>query len=171
MKDNADKHSKKERIIMRNYYEAVDVDLLNLIRDVENNRASIPVTVGYLNESQCKRIKKALDTKREVAPRCVIDASAIAHILKKHGPKGKSDQSLSDINDIARLPYVLANFDSVSFEGKYSKRFRDDDGQLAPQVMIKKKIDGTYYVIEAIPSGKRKKSYIVSARIEKRVEL
>ena len=122
-------------------------------------------TWSSLFNSAIEKICKALGENRKISPRCVIDESTVTHIINKHGKNGKSDQSFADINDIARLSYVLANFDEVDFEGKYSKRFRDENGEFSPQVSIKKKIDGTYYIIEAVPNGKRKKSYIVSARI------
>ena len=32
---------------------------------------------------------------------------------KDHGPQGKTDHSMQDINDIARIQYVLDNYDSV----------------------------------------------------------
>ena len=42
------------------------------------------------------------------------------------------------------------------------------NGKLAPKVIISKKIDGTFYVIEAVSNAKKHRNYIISAYIKLR---
>ena len=73
---------------------------------------------------------------------------------------------MEDIKDIARMAYVLANFDNAVFEGKYStKKYKLADGSYTPHITLKKRINGTYYIIEAVSDSKNGKSHIVSAYI------
>ena len=78
---------------------------------------------------------------------------------------------MADVEDVARLRYVLENYDSIEFEGKTSKNYRTKDGNRAPKVIFSKKIDGTYYVIEAVSDASKKRNYIVSAYIKKRTDV
>ena len=94
-----------------------------------------------------------------------LDCDAVRHIVNDHGPQGISDHSMEDIANIARLAYVIANFDDVTFEGNYSHKFKNADGTGAPHIVFTKKIDGTYYVVEAVCDNKHKLSHIVTAYI------
>ena len=42
-----------------------------------------------------------------------INKNGITHILEEHGPNGTANHSLADLNDAARIGYVLANYDKV----------------------------------------------------------
>ena len=160
-----DKHTSEEQRIMMNYEKAIDKDVSLCVHDVLHDREFLPVTVGYLSDTQCNLISHAFGSNIEFAPRVVIDADAIRHIINRHGANGKADHSMTDENDIARLPYVLANFDKVTFDGVYSHKYKCKDGTAAPHVTLSKKIDGTYYVITAVTDAKANKSHIVSAYI------
>jgi len=63
------------------------------------------------------------------------------------------------MNDPARIGYVLDNYDSVevltqSGDLDYSTGFNMADNTPAPMLMFKKRVDGTYYVVEAVPDSK-----------------
>jgi len=101
-----------------------------------------------------------------------INSSAINHIIKRHGPEGKADHSMADMNDPARVGYVLDNYDSVevltqSGDLDYSTGFNMADNTPAPMLMFKKRVDGTYYVVEAVPDSKYNKMWVVSAYMSK----
>ncbi len=151
--------------IMNEYNNAIDREIYEFVNDVLHERVVLPITVGYFSEKQRKKIAKCINSKLSFAPRCVMDADAIRHIINRHGANGKADHSMKDIADIARLSYVMANFDEACFEGFYSKKFFCADGTPAPHVTLKKQIDGTYYIIEAVTDAKANKSHIVSAYI------
>lgn len=84
------------------------------------------------------------------------------HILKRHGPNGKADHSMEDIRDISRLSYVLANYDSIEWDGGVSSHFKTRDGRKAPQITVKKRVDGTYYVIQVVSDSKKRRSVITT---------
>ena len=95
------------------------------------------------------------------------------HICDRRGENGKHDHSLKP-EDVGRLGYVFGNFDSAELlkdqNGKqvYNGQFRDSKNKPSPEILIRKKIDGTYSVQEVVPDSKRKTIWIVTARIEKR---
>lgn len=105
--------------------------------------------------------------------RNAINSNGIQHILGEHGPSGTVDHSLADLNDIARMGHVLDNYDNVelvtyeSGDTDYSREFRDKNDRPAPMLKFSKRVDGTYYVVEAIPESKYKKFWVVSAYMEK----
>ncbi len=160
-----DKHSSEMQKVMVSYYKAVDVEIYNFVNDVLNGREVLPITVGYLSESQRETIIKCIGNKIDFAARCILDADAIRHILKRHGANGLADCSMKDISDIARMAYIIANFDEASFDGTHSKRYHCSDGSPAPHIVLKKRIDGVYYVVNVVTDAKAKKSHIISAFI------
>lgn len=101
-----------------------------------------------------------------------INSNGIIHILNEHGPNGAADHSLSDLNDASRIGYVLDNYDNVevaeyeSGDADYSREFRTKDNRPAPMLKYSKKVNGTYYVVEAIPESKYKKFWVVSAYMQ-----
>ena len=98
-----------------------------------------------------------------------IDGHAIAHIEKRHGVKGEADRSMADPTDLARIKYVLDNYDSVELlknaDGrlKRSLLFNNSDGTHAPMDKYTKRVNGHYYVVEAVPDARKRKVHIVSA--------
>ena len=100
----------------------------------------------------------------------VIEPRIIEHILKRHGENGSADSSMRDINDIARIQYVLDNYDDVSYGGKsgayWTVKSNGRAGQ-ADTVIFSKAINGTYYVVEATPDTKTKTVFVTSAYMSK----
>ena len=91
-------------------------------------------------------------------------------ILKRHGEKGNADHSMRDANDIGRIQYVLDNYDSIERGGTTAAyRYQNADGKQvhAQTVVIKKKVNGTYFVVEAVPDTKKKTLYVLSAYMSK----
>lgn len=68
---------------------------------------------------------------------------------------------------------MLSSYDSVeravyaSGEPKTSKEFRNADDSPAPMLLYKKKVNGTYYIVEAVPDSRYKKFWVVSAYMDK----
>ena len=88
-------------------------------------------------------------------------------IERRHGTNGMQDHSMRHPEDLARIRFVLDNFDSVQSTGRITKADRNRDKTFARTVEISKKIDGTYYIIEAVPDTKNNRMTIISAYIEK----
>lgn len=158
----ADHHTPEMQAIMSAYYDSIDDEVLNFVNDVESGRDVVPITVGYLNQKQLKEIESKVNVSG-ISTRCVMDSSSITHIQKRHGKKGSHDRNLKNNEDIARIPFILANYDEVDFDGVYSKRFRLSSGEPAPHIVLKKRIDGTYFIVEAVSDSKKNRNYIVSA--------
>ena len=99
-----------------------------------------------------------------------IEARQLEHILKRHGKNGKSDNSMSNDSDIAKIEYVLNSPDDIRNAGKtqaYSY-MKDGKNRTADTVLYEKSIgEQSYYVVQAVPDTKSKTLYIVSAFIGK----
>jgi len=162
-----DKHTPEMQKVMLNYHNAVDRDLYNFVNVVKHGGILTPITIGYLSELQVTKISDCLPSALKFAPRCDIDVDTVRHILSRHGEQGKHDHCMGDINDIARMSYVFANFDKATFDGVYSSRFKCKDGSHAPHITLSKAINGTYYIIEAVTDAKAGKTHIVSAYIQR----
>lgn len=92
-----------------------------------------------------------------------ISPGNIRHIDKEHGENGSTDQSMSDVHDLAKVGYVINNYDNIR-EGKGSREYKNSDGSQAKTVELQKKIDEEYYyVVEAVPDAKLKTLHVVSA--------
>ncbi len=75
---------------------------------------------------------------------------------------------MKDINDIARIGYVIMNFDDITYNGEISYNHMDECGNPSPKVEFSKKIDGTIYVVQTVSEVKSKKNYIITAYINKK---
>lgn len=138
---------------------------------------------GLKNADYKKRARVQLDTVSERAVsdlkstvgvdatgyRHSIDGNALQHIEKRHGTNSEADHSMANENDIARISYVLENYDSVkpllNADGsqKRSSMFNNADNTPAPLALYAKQIDGAYYAVEAAPDSAAHELRIVSA--------
>lgn len=92
----------------------------------------------------------------------VIDGGHIGHIDKRHGEHGEADQSMKDLEDIGRVKYVLDNYDDIKSSEDSNSQYKNSDGTPAKIVQYTKRVNGNYYVVEAIPDTKNNKLRIVS---------
>lgn len=74
------------------------------------------------------------------------DKTTFNHIEKRHGEDGKHDSSMANLNDVARMGYVVENYDSIEQARHengslaFSRRFLGADGQPAPVLSLRKKL-------------------------------
>ena len=148
------------------YKKAVDENVLSLIENVANGEYAKPVSVATIDENTSAKIKE-LTGVETYGNDVMLNESGLRHILNRHGENGEANSSMRNVNDIARVGYVLQNYDNVSYEGNTTKMLKTKDGKQAPTVVFFKKIDGTYYVVEAASDAKTHKNYVVSAYIKK----
>ena len=159
-------HTKEETAIMTNYENATDPEVLEFVKGVLNGEDRLNyITVAFMPDSAVSQIEK-LTGKRVQGSRVVLDINAIKHIENRHGENGKQDHSMKSVEDIARMGYVIMNYDNISYDGITTTGYLDEEGNASPMVKISKQIDGTYYVIEAVNSSKKKKNYVVTAYIQ-----
>ena len=165
-KDIDDKHSPEMQAIMTNYHNSVDAELKAFVLDVMSGRDVLPMTVGFVNERMAKEIQ-ALTGLNTLGNRIIICADDIRHIINRHGESGKADHSMQNIDDIARLCYVLANYDSIEWDGGVSNLYKTKDGKKAPQIVIKKRINGIYYVIEVASDSSKNRNIVSTIYLKK----
>ena len=144
------------------YTKAIDREVFTFVCKTVNGEQTTPITVGFVNEEMGRRINQltGLDV---VGNRIILTSDAVVHILKRHGTSGGADSSMADYNDIARMCYVLSNYDEIEYKGMKSHSLLTKDGNHAPHIVIKKRINGFYYVVEAVSDGKMHTNTVVSA--------
>lgn len=164
-------HTPQEQAIIEEYQAAVDEELVNYVEKVKANPGAKNgrYTLKNVSDRAAADIKKL--TGVDVAGnKTQIEGRIVEHILKRHGENGKADHSMRDVNDIARIQYVLDNYDSITV-GEKTNGYRNlnADGKLVPAqtVILSKKVNGTYYVVEAVPESKAKALFITSAYMAK----
>ena len=172
-------HTAAEQKTIEKYQKSVDNQLLNWINKVKNAFRSGDMTaskmrkiVGEVTEDAASAIKKATDIDVS-GYKHMIDGSAIRHIDLRHGENGEADNSMQNAQDIARVKFILDDFDTCNLvkdergRTKTSATFRNSDNTPAPLLRLSKKINGTYYVVEAAPDSKDQKLHIISTYMKK----
>lgn len=163
--DGGVKYSKK-------YLEAKNnQDIIDLVFKVENKdfKPNDKVFLENVSEDIAERIE-VLTGIQVNGFKVAIEARQIEHILNEHGVNGKSDNSMSDVNDISKMEYVLKNPDEIRESGRTQAYSYMENGynRTAKTVLYEKVLGGnSYYVVQAVPDTKKKTLYIVSAFIGK----
>lgn len=139
----------------------VDNDVLAFIDNVISGNVCAPITVGFVTELESQIIENLTGLK-VFGNRITMDADAIRHIIKRHGPNGIHDHSMQNMSDIAKICYILSNYDSIDIAENKSLKYKTKANAPAPHIIISKKIEETYYIIEAVSDAKSKENHIVS---------
>ena len=171
--DNPATHTPQEMQIIEAYKGSTDESLKETFESYLDNpqQKFSRHNINDVSERQAGDAKQILGGDYE-GYKNAINSNGINHVMKEHGPFGTVDHSMADLNDPARIGYVLHNYDSVeqttykSGEADMSAEFRGADNKPAPMLKYKKKVNGTYYVVEAVPESKYKKFWVVSAYME-----
>ena len=158
--------------VIKEYISSVDKSVENFIKTFNENQHFARHKISNVTENQAADIKRLLGIDVSGFTNA-INTNAIRHIEKRHGKNGIADSSMSNILDIARIGYVLKNYDNVEIaknelDEVNSSEFRNAKNEPATMIVYSKKIDGTYYVAQAIPDSEYKKLWIVSAYISKK---
>lgn len=165
--DDPAKHTPEEQTRIEEYKAATDENLVNYIETVRNNPGAKigRYSLKPVSDKAAADIK-ALTGVDVSGNKTVIEPRIIEHILKRHGEGGAANSSMRDVNDIARIQYVIDNYDNVEDGGRSSAyqtiKPNGKPGQ-AQTVKFSKAINGTYYVIEAVPDAKAKTVFVTSA--------
>ena len=164
---NPARHTAAEQAVIDAYQAAVDDNLANFVETALENKGSNrgKYTLKPVSARATADIKAltGIDTS---GFKTVLEQRIAEHIVERHGANGAADTSMQDINDIARMQYVLDNYDSMEPAG-YTRAYTTNKpngrpGQ-AKTVKYIKAVNGTYYIIEAVPDTKAKTTFIVSA--------
>ncbi len=173
-------HTPEQQKVIQEYQNATDEELVKFAKVVQtfpDRRAASKME--YILPPVAPKL--AADIKEATG----IDASgfqnsikgnAVEHILKRHGENGQHDHSMANLADLGRIQYVLEHYDTLErLYGKdgrpnLSREFKNTDGNPAQLILLKKRINGTFYLVEAVPDSAAKKLQVVSAYIQKRKE-
>ena len=170
---NVSAHTPKMEKIMAEYDAAVDETLKTFAEDVLNKKEDVPkwFEMKKVTTREADDIKTAIGVDAS-GFKTKIEKRAIEHIWKDHGAEGISDKSMADVSDLARIQYVIDNYDSVE-DGGRANSYKEPNPNMpgknrsARTVVYKKQIDGHAYVVRAVPDTNSKTSYIVSAYRQK----
>lgn len=161
--DAAEGHTAAEQQRIEAYKNAVDPDLVEFIQEARQHPDA-----RWMNYQLGKVSSQTADQVQELTGVDVhgythnMQNSTVQHIDKRHGAEGAADHSMAVDADIARVGWVLENYDSLD-KGTPSKQYKNKDGSRAATVVYKKAVDGTMYVVEAVPDSKARKMQIVTA--------
>lgn len=167
-----DTYPAEKQKTIRSYLQSVDEQLKALVQRIKSgDLRSERKKISDVSTRAASDIKEILGIDVSGYTHN-INASDIKHILNRHGENGEHDTTMSVDDDIARVGWVLENYDRVELltkngEQVHSKLYRDKNHNPAPQVRFIKKIDGTYYVVEAVCENKHQKFWVQSAYLQK----
>ena len=167
-----DDYSYDERKVIDGYLDAVDEDMVQFIVDFNNNNKFARHKISLVDRKQANDILSLLKIDTTGYSNN-INTNAIRHIENRHGENGSADNSMKNLNDLARIDFILKNYDSVDIlkdskgNAMYSIEFKTKSNEPAPMLLYKK-INGTYYLVEAVVENKYKKLWVVSAYINKK---
>lgn len=158
--------------VIKEYISSADKSVEDFINAFNTNKRFDRHKISNVTENQVADIKRLIGIDVSGYTNS-INTNAIRHIEKRHGKNGIADSSMSNILDIARIGYVLENYDNVEIAKKgmdevNSSEFRNAKNEPAPMIVFSKRINGTYYVAQAIPDSEYKKLWVVSAYINKK---
>lgn len=168
-------YNTEKQNLIKSFLNSVDGKIKNFVKRVKSGDLTFKrERISNVNERTVKDIKNLLgiDTTGYTHN---INTNGIQHILNRHGENGEHDNTMSSDDDIARVGWVLENYDYVEIlekdgEISYSSEFRDSNDKPSPQIRFVKKIDGTYYVVEAACENKYNKLWVQSAYLTKNKE-
>lgn len=174
--DNPTTHTAEEMARIEDYKASTDESLKEVVEEyyADPKKPFSRHNISSVTEKQAADIAAVLGGGNYNGFKNAINSDGIKHILNEHGPNGSVNHSMGDLNDIARIGYVLDNYDDVrlatypSGDQRFSEGFQNSDNSPAPMVVFTKKVDGTYYVVEAVPDTKYKKLWVVSAYLDKK---
>ena len=149
--------------IKMEYENSTEQDLLNFIyQQLEFPNPKARFTISEANKKQIEDIKKLLGID-VTGFKNVIDHSAIMHIKNRHGLNGKADKSMSNPKDLARIGYILENYDLCTDKNDKDNKMFAKGYNKSPVLLYKKRINGYYIISQAIVDSSKKALLITSA--------
>ena len=157
--------------IIEGYLENVNKDIVSFAERVQRGEADSKekLYLDGVSERAAEDIQNLLGIDVR-GYRTSLDRNAVMHIEKRHGVSGIADSSMANTLDLARIEYVLKNYDTIT-KGELARGYTTNTAarsKLADTVVYTKKINGTCYVTEAVPESKAKTLHIITAYINQK---
>ncbi|MBR2743410.1 MAG: hypothetical protein IKD89_07450 [Clostridia bacterium] len=145
LSDADTQYSLEQRAIINAYKNSTDIELKQTFEEYfdGSDKEFTRYTISPVSQRQADDAERILG-KKYVGYKNSINGNGIQHIIIRHGPNGKSDHSLADFNDAARMAYVLDHYDNVELlkdengEADVSKEFMTADNTPAPKLKYAK---------------------------------
>lgn len=165
---NPETHTPEQMVQIGEYVDSVDEGLVDFIRKRRNGELwkKAFYNLGPVSERAKSDIRDLLGVDT-TGYKVVFDVGTDEHIRHDHGENGTTDHSMQNIEDIARIPYIVQNYDRMIDLHDTTSKVNNRDNTHAPIVRLEKRVDGTFYVVEAIPDSSKKSINIVSAYFQK----
>ena len=174
--DDPARHTAQEQRVIEEYKSSASDMLRNFIERVRSmsntDRRSWQYTELETKTNRAQEAAAKLTGVNTAGLGNQIKGNAVTHIDKRHGANGTADHSMANIDDFSRMGYVLDNFTDARLirigeldaeTAKLSGEFRNSDNTQAPVVQFSMPVNGTYYVVEAVPDSKSKRLAVISA--------
>lgn len=162
-------HTPEQMQVIREYVDAVDNDLVEFVEEsIDNPGAKGRYMLSPVSDRAADAIRETIGVDA-YGNKTVIESRMARHLWNRHGAKGTADKTMRDINDVGRVQYVLDNFDAAADGGTSSAYVSVKENGMHTQsktVKFSKTIDGTVYVVEAVPDTAKRTNFVVSAYIE-----
>ena len=97
---------------IREYTSSVDAGLKNFAQDVINGKQAETYKLGNVSDRAAQDIQ-AITGVDATGFETKIEPRMVSHIWKRHGVNGVADSSMANLDDIARMQYVIENYDSM----------------------------------------------------------
>jgi len=167
-------HTPEQKAEIQAYHNATNSKMLEAAEMYKDNPGAKNkrVLLSEVGEREGADIQQILGLNVEGYTH-TADRSFFTHVEKRHGEHGEADQSMRSLNDVARVGWVLENYDSVervyNSDGSPATAdgYLDKDGKHMPLLKYIKKLDGTVYVVEAAGDNNWKRLWLVSAYMQK----
>ena len=161
-------HTQAEQAIIEEYQKSVDPDLVEYAEGVKNGKITKgKYSLGAVSERMQNEIKQKLGIDVTGFGN-EIYAGGIQHILKRHGESGSANHSMKNMEDIGRLQYVIEQYDMLEDTKATTRGSLDKNRNPAPLIRLSKKVNGTYYVVEAVPDSAAKSLRVITAYMQGR---
>lgn len=159
-------HTQAEQAIIEEYQKSVDPDLVEYAEGVKNGaQVGKSYSFGSIPQRLQQDIRRLLQVDTfQYSNELTMDDTR--HILKRHGENGVHDRSMRNLEDIGRISYVVENYDGIEKLPDITAAVSNADGTPAPMLKLRKKVNGTFYVVEAVPVSAAKRLRIISAYMD-----
>lgn len=167
------RHTQEQIDTISSFLDAVDDRILNAAQAVmaDKDQYIKPINLGRVNDREAAKIMEltGVDVSEYTHE---INKDFFIHTDKRHGTGDHvADRSMSDLNDVSRVMWVIENNDNIIIDPGTKKSGRgnkDKNGNRAINIRYEKQIDGTMYVVEAVGENKKHKLRLIGAFIEKK---
>ena len=159
--------TEEQKETLRGYLYSVDPQIKKAAQEYKNNKQSPDkrMTILDVSEREAEDIKAIIGID-VTGYKHDVDKSFFDHVDNRHGDNGEHDNTMADLNDVARVKWVIKNYDTISPGKKIAKGYLDKNRNHMQTIIYEKKLDGKIYVVEAVGENNWKKLHLVSAYIE-----